>query len=65
MTPLLPSDTEQLIPASAAVHSRPPLGEQSSCPEPEKYQDVSGTPLSDIPQVAITSMHYVSLFHMY
>jgi hypothetical protein len=63
MTPLLPSDTEQLIPASAAVHSRP--REQSSCPEPEKYQDVSGTPLNDIPQVAITSMHYVSLFDMY
>ena len=40
------------------------LGEQSSCPQLEKDQDVGGT-LSDIPQVTITSMHYVFLFDMY
>jgi len=68
MTPLLPSDAEQLInPAFAAIPlraSRPPPGEQSSYPEPEKHQDGSGIP-SDIPQITITSMHYVSLFDMY
>ena len=66
MTPLPPRDTEQLInPASAAVPlhaSRPPSGEQLSCPESERHRDVNGTPLSDIPRVAITSMHYFSLF---
>ena len=45
--------------------SRSLLGEQSGCLQPEKDQDVGGTLLSDIPQVTITSMHYVSLFDMY
>jgi len=68
MTSFLPSDTEQTIyTASAAMEvplhtSRLPLGEQSSCPESEKHQDVSGTPFSG---VIITSMHYVSLFDIY
>ena len=68
MTPLLPSDTEQLTvntaSAAAAVPrhaSRPSLGEQSSCPELENYQYMTGMSLSDIPQVTITGMHYMSL----
>jgi len=69
MTPLLPTDTERLTnPASAMGPldiSRSLLGKQSSCPQPEKDQDVGETLLSDILQVTITSMHYVSLFDMY
>jgi len=69
MTPLLPTDTERLTNLASAMVpldiSRSLLGEQSSCPQPEKDQDVGGTLLSSIPQVAITSMHYVSLFDTY
>jgi len=69
MTPLLPTDTERLTNLASAMIpldiSRSLLGEQSSCPQPEKDQDVGGTLLSDIPQLTITSMHYVSLFGMY
>jgi len=68
MTPLFPTDTERLTNLASAMVpldiSRS-LGEQSSCPQPEKDQDVGGILLSDIPQVAITSMHYVSLFDIY
>jgi len=67
MTSLLPNDTGQPTDqVSAAVPldaSRPPLpAEHSSYLEPEKHQEVGGTPLSDIRHVAITSMRHVSLF---
>ena len=68
MTPLLPTDTERLTNLASAMVPLDiscSLGEQSSCPQPEKDQDVGGTLLSDIPQVAITSMHYVSPSDMY
>jgi len=67
-TPLLPTDTERLTNLASVMVpldiSRSLLGKQSSCPQREKDKDVGGI-LSDIPQVAITSMHYVSLFDTY